>query len=111
VQNQPPDASRPAGAPRGRGVEGMAGFRGLGLACGVPGTAGGHEHGRGATRAVAGIRGGHRGGHRGLDNMAKAFLDCMTDLGFWQDDAQITSLILEKFWARKPGIWVRVETL
>lgn len=45
------------------------------------------------------------------DNMIKLVKDCMTDLGFWKDDAQVASEIIEKFWAEKPGLYVRVEEL
>lgn len=37
-----------------------------------------------------------------LDNLSKALLDVMTDLGFWKDDALISSLILRKGWVA-PG--------
>jgi Holliday junction resolvase RusA-like endonuclease len=46
-----------------------------------------------------------------LDNLAKMLLDVMTHLGYWQDDALITSMILEKFWASTPGIYVKIESL
>ena len=46
-----------------------------------------------------------------LDNLAKQILDVMTMLGFWSDDAQIASLILEKFWADTPGIFIRITCL
>ncbi|MGI6691182.1 MAG: RusA family crossover junction endodeoxyribonuclease [Christensenellales bacterium] len=46
-----------------------------------------------------------------LDNMAKLMLDVMTRLRFWQDDAQVASLVLEKFWAVIPGIYVCVRQL
>lgn len=47
-----------------------------------------------------------------LDNAQKLLMDCMTDLGFWQDDAQIASMIIEKFWSPgTPGIYIRVESL
>lgn len=44
-----------------------------------------------------------------VDNLAKLTLDVMTHLGFWNDDAQVASLVLEKFWASTPGIYVRVS--
>lgn len=46
-----------------------------------------------------------------LDNLAKQLLDVMTTLGFWKDDAQVACLILEKFWASRPGIYIRIENL
>jgi len=35
----------------------------------------------------------------------------MTTVGFWKDDAQVTSEIAEKFWAEKPGIYIKIEEL
>ena len=46
-----------------------------------------------------------------LDNMAKLMLDVMTRLGYWHDDSQVASLVLEKFWANPPGIYVRINQL
>lgn len=45
------------------------------------------------------------------DNLQKLLKDCMTDLGFWKDDALVASEIVEKFWAEIPGIYVRIEEL
>ena len=45
------------------------------------------------------------------DNMQKLLKDCMTALGFWKDDAQVASEIVEKFWAAVPGIYISVEEL
>ena len=45
------------------------------------------------------------------DNLIKALKDCMTRLGFWNDDAQVASEITEKFWADVPGIYVAIEEL
>ncbi len=44
-----------------------------------------------------------------IDNVQKLFFDCMTDVGFWEDDVLVVSLIAEKFFADLPGIYVRVE--
>lgn len=44
-----------------------------------------------------------------IDNSQKLLLDCMTDLGFWKDDALIVSLIAEKFWADTTGIYICIE--
>ena len=41
----------------------------------------------------------------------KALVDCMTQLGFWADDAQVVSEIIEKFWAKTPGVYIRVDIL
>lgn len=43
------------------------------------------------------------------DNLQKLIKDCMTQAGFWKDDAQVCSEIVEKFWAEHPGIYVKVE--
>lgn len=43
------------------------------------------------------------------DNLNKALKDIMEDLGFFRNDAQVASEIIEKFWARIPGIYVRLE--
>ncbi len=45
------------------------------------------------------------------DNIQKLLKDVMTETGFWKDDAQVVSEIIEKFYARVPGIYIRVETL
>lgn len=45
------------------------------------------------------------------DNMVKLLKDCMTDLRFWNDDAQVASEIIEKFWADVSGIYIRIEVL
>ena len=43
------------------------------------------------------------------DNLQKLFKDCMTKVGYWNDDAQVASEISEKFWAKIVGIYVKVE--
>lgn len=45
------------------------------------------------------------------DNLQKLLKDCMTALGFWKDDAQVTQEIIEKFWADTPGIFIRISSL
>lgn len=45
------------------------------------------------------------------DNLQKMLKDVMTKLQFWQDDAQVASEIVEKFWAEPPGIYIRIEEL
>lgn len=45
------------------------------------------------------------------DNLQKALLDSMTKLGFWKDDAQVASQIVEKFWSDVPGIFVYITQL
>ena len=45
------------------------------------------------------------------DNLQKLLKDCMTDLRFWGDDAQVASEVTEKFWADIPGIFVQIRPL
>lgn len=45
------------------------------------------------------------------DNLQKLLKDCMTLVGFWEDDALVASEIIEKFWAEIPGIYIRIEKL
>ena len=45
------------------------------------------------------------------DNLQKMLKDCMTLVGFWKDDALVASEITEKFWAKTPGIYIRIEEL
>lgn len=45
------------------------------------------------------------------DNLQKLLKDCMTDLGYWKDDAQVASDISEKFWAARPGIYISAQEL
>ena len=45
------------------------------------------------------------------DNLQKMLKDVMTDLNFWNDDAQVASEITEKFWADVPGIYIHIEEL
>lgn len=48
-----------------------------------------------------------------LDNMAKALLDVMTKLKFWNDDAQVVNLQISKNWSEdeEAGIWIVVTQL
>ncbi len=45
------------------------------------------------------------------DNLQKLLKDCMTHVGFWKDDAQVASEVVEKFWAEISGIYISVESL
>lgn len=45
------------------------------------------------------------------DNLQKLLKDCMTDSGYWEDDALVASEITEKFWAQVPGIYIRIEEI
>ena len=45
-------------------------------------------------------------------NLNKLLFDVMTDLGFWHDDAQVCSEIIEKLWTcETPGIWISIRPL
>ena len=62
------------------------------------------------------LRGKHKDGafkttRPDLDNMQKLLLDCMTDAGFWLDDAQVCAVRAEKVWSGIPGIWASVEEI
>jgi len=46
-----------------------------------------------------------------IDNSQKLLFDCMTECGYWKDDALVVSLIAEKFWAALPGIYIKIEEL
>ena len=35
-----------------------------------------------------------------IDNLFKGLADCMTELGFWDDDSQIVNLSLRKLWVK-----------
>lgn len=43
------------------------------------------------------------------DNLCKALYDIMTKLGYWKDDSHIYSSITEKFWATRPGLYIKIE--
>lgn len=45
------------------------------------------------------------------DNLQKMLKDIMTDLKYWTDDALVSSEIIEKFWAKIPGIYIYIEEL
>ena len=46
------------------------------------------------------------------DNLQKMLKDCMTRVGFWEDDAQVAREIIEKRWSDEPcGIYVEIEPL
>jgi Holliday junction resolvase RusA-like endonuclease len=46
-----------------------------------------------------------------FDNLLKMLLDCMTRLGFWNDDGQIARGCLSKWWGDSPGISVSIEQI
>ena len=52
------------------------------------------------------------------DNLQKLLKDCMTHVGFWEDDAQVVREEVEKRWVRgirnggtASGIWIQVKQL
>lgn len=45
------------------------------------------------------------------DNLNKMLKDVMTWCGFWKDDAQVASEIIEKFWSLRPGIYIQIDAL
>lgn len=52
------------------------------------------------------------------DNLQKLLKDCMTHVGFWEDDAQVCSELVEKRWVRgiryggtASGIWISIKQL
>lgn len=55
--------------------------------------------------------GEYRGTKPDTDNLQKMLKDVMTDLGYWRDDCLVASEIVEKFWAKVPGIYIRIEKL
>lgn len=62
------------------------------------------------------VKGKHRNGEYrtskpDTDNLQKLLKDCMTNVGFWKDDALVCREITEKFWADVPGIYIRIEEL
>ena len=53
--------------------------------------------------------GEYKGTRPDTDNLQKLLKDVMTDLGkYWTDDA-VASEITEKFWAARPGIYIKIE--
>ena len=45
------------------------------------------------------------------DNLQKMLKDVMTHLHYWRDDALVASETVKKFWAEKPGIYIRIMEL
>ena len=46
------------------------------------------------------------------DNLQKLLKDCMTEVGFWNDDAQVCVECIGKMWTREnPGIQIKVERI
>lgn len=46
------------------------------------------------------------------DNLQKMLKDCMTRVGFWNDDAQVVSERVQKRWSAEPsGIYIEIREL
>lgn len=46
------------------------------------------------------------------DNLEKMLKDCMTEVGFWNDDAQVVKETAEKIWSDEPtGISIEINQL
>ena len=46
-----------------------------------------------------------------VDNLAKAVLDALTQVGMWVDDAQIITLMVSKHYGQKTGCQIQIEEL
>lgn len=57
------------------------------------------------------VNGSYKATKPDTDNLNKLLKDCMTDLGFWEDDALVASEVIEKYWADLPGIYIKIEVL
>lgn len=42
------------------------------------------------------------------DNSNKLLLDCLTEMGFWEDDSQVYKPVPSKWWGDQVGIWIRI---
>lgn len=45
------------------------------------------------------------------DNLQKLLQDEMEDLRFYANDSRIAELVVGKYWATIPGVWVRLEEI
>lgn len=45
------------------------------------------------------------------DDLNKALKDIMEELGFYVNDSRVASEIIEKFWAKIPGIYICLEEI
>lgn len=45
------------------------------------------------------------------DNLVKLLKDCMTECGYWSDDAQVCKEEIQKVWAQPSGIYIELEEL
>jgi len=44
-------------------------------------------------------------------NLNKALFDIMEDLGFFVNDSRVASEVIEKFWGKIPGIYIKIKEL
>jgi len=44
-----------------------------------------------------------------VDNLAKAIMDVLTDIGIWRDDSQVCYLLVAKRYSLKPGVAIVYE--
>lgn len=45
------------------------------------------------------------------DNLQKMLKDVLQDCKYFADDAQVASEVVEKFWDKTPGIYIKLEEL
>lgn len=45
------------------------------------------------------------------DNIQKLLKDCMTQVGFWKDDAQVCVEQIQKLWNDTPGIYISIQEI
>ena len=53
--------------------------------------------------------GEYKGTSPDTHNLNKMLFDIMERLGYFKNDALVASEIIEKFWARVPGIYIAIE--
>jgi Holliday junction resolvase RusA-like endonuclease len=65
-----------------------------------------HFTGKGALRTSSPS---HPTSRNDLDNLCKAVMDCLTQIGMWKDDGQVVRLIAQKEYGENPGAVVKIE--
>lgn len=50
----------------------------------------------------------HHVGKPDVDNLSKAVLDCLTELGVWRDDCQVVRMMVTKRYDSNPGVEIIV---
>jgi Holliday junction resolvase RusA-like endonuclease len=51
----------------------------------------------------------HPTNKKDCDNLAKAVLDALTQVGVWQDDGQVVTLVISKIYSAVPGVGVFIQ--